>query len=79
MTRYGRGRRTTSRGRSSLLHAMISKGGPPTSLIVIESPDSSLSDAAMTAVRNWKYQPYLLNGQPTDVDTTIEVNFNLGG
>ncbi len=62
-----------------ILHAMISKEGDIASLIVIGSPDSSLSDAAMTAVRTWKYKPYLLNGQPTEVDTTIEVNFNLGG
>jgi len=60
-----------------VIAATISKEGILTSPIVIGSPDASLSDAALSAVRTWKYQPYLLNGQPTDVDTTIEVNFNL--
>jgi protein TonB len=35
--------------------------------------------AAIAAVRQWVYRPYLLNGEPTEVDTTITVNFALNG
>jgi protein TonB len=35
------------------------------------------NNAALDAVRQWKYKPYVLNGDPTEVDTTITVNFNL--
>jgi TonB family protein len=59
--------------------ATISKEGRIASPTVIATPDPSIADAAVEAVRTWKYQPYLLNGQPTEVDTTILVNFNLGG
>ena len=34
--------------------------------------------AAMDAVKQWRYQPTLLNQVPVEVDTTIEVVFNLG-
>lgn len=60
-----------------VLAAIISKQGTISSLDVFVSPDKSLSDAAVDAVKHWTYQPYLLNGQPTEVDTTIAVNFNL--
>jgi protein TonB len=36
-----------------------------------------LSDAAVESVRQWRYQPTLLNGQPVEVVTTISVNFRL--
>lgn len=64
-------------GGTVLLMAIITKEGKISSLDVIASPDKSLSDAAMDAVKHWTYQPYLLNGQPTEVDTRITVNFNL--
>jgi protein TonB len=35
------------------------------------------TDEAVKAVRQWTYSPYLLNGEPTEVDTTITVNFVL--
>jgi protein TonB len=38
-----------------------------------------LRGAALDAVQHWKYKPYLLNNEPTEVDTTITVNFNFGG
>lgn len=62
-----------------LLHAIITKQGTIGSLFVIASPELLLSDAAQNAVSQWRYQPYLLNGQPTVVDTTIQVHFNLNG
>jgi TonB family protein len=59
--------------------AVISKQGTISSLDVVASPDGSLSSAAMDAVKQWTYEPYLLNGKPVEVDTTITVNFVLGG
>jgi len=38
-----------------------------------------LAPAALEAVRQWRYRPYLLNGEPVEVDTQINVNFTLGG
>ncbi len=61
---------------SVLLHAIIGVDGHIRYLEVIGSPDDSLTESAMNAVQNWTYSPYLLNGQPTEVDTTIVVNFN---
>jgi len=36
-----------------------------------------LAPAAMAAVRQWKYKPYLLNGMPVEVETQVQVNFVL--
>jgi protein TonB len=38
-----------------------------------------LKGAALEAVKTWRYKPYILNGEPTEVETTITVNFNFGG
>ncbi|MEO7030295.1 MAG: energy transducer TonB [Acidobacteriaceae bacterium] len=62
---------------SVVLCAIISKQGTIRSLYVVASPDRSLSQSAMDAVKTWVYVPYLLNGNPTEVDTTVIVNFNL--
>ncbi len=62
-----------------VLHAIISKEGSISRLVVIASPRRSLAEAAVDAVKTWKYQPYLLNDQPTEVDTTVIVNFYLNG
>ena len=60
------------------LHAIIGIDGHIERLGVIDAPDKSLADASLTAVRAWTYQPYLLNGIPAQVDTTITVHFNFG-
>jgi protein TonB len=36
-----------------------------------------LAPAAIDAVKQWQYKPYLLNGKPIEVDTQITVNFRL--
>jgi protein TonB len=61
-----------------VLHAIISKTGTVQNLQVISGPEM-LRASALDAVRNWRYKPYLLNGDPTEVETTITVNFNFGG
>jgi protein TonB len=61
-----------------VLQATISKAGTIENLHVI-SGHPMLIQAAMDAVRQWKYKPYLLNGDPVEVDTQITVNFTMGG
>ena len=61
-----------------VLHALISKEGSIEGLTLI-SGHPMLAPAAIEAVKRWKYKPYLLNGEPVEVDTTIEVHFNLNG
>lgn len=60
---------------SVLLHAIIGADGRISKLDVIGSPDRSLSESALFAVRNWTYKPYLLNGVPTSVETEITVDY----
>ena len=61
-----------------LLHAVIGKDGTIQSLSVISGPDK-LQAAAFTAVRQWAYKPYLIEGQLVEVETVIQVNFTLSG
>jgi TonB family protein len=63
---------------SVILKAIIGKDGTVQNLSLI-SGDPLLASAAMDAVRQWKYRPYLLNGNPVKVDTQITVNFTLSG
>jgi protein TonB len=65
-------------GGTVMLHAIISKTGRIEQLQAVSGPDM-LKGAAIEAVQQWRYKPYLLNGEPTEVDTTITVNFNLNG
>jgi protein TonB len=60
-----------------VLQATISSNGSIKNLRVISGP-SMLQQAALDAVRSWRYKPYLLNGEPVEVETTINVVFNLG-
>jgi TonB family protein len=59
-----------------ILHAIISKTGTVERLDVI-SGNGMLVNAARDAVSRWTYKPYLLNGQPMEVETSITVNFSL--
>lgn len=61
-----------------ILHAIIAEDGTIQQLTFISGP-ALLRNAAMEAVRTWRYKPTLLDGQPTKVDTTISVVFTLGG
>ncbi len=58
------------------LSATISKTGDISEVKAL-SGDSQLAHAAMDAVRQWKYKPYLLNGEPVSIQTQITVNFKL--
>jgi len=59
------------------IQADISKEGVPLELHVIRSPGASLSESALEAVRQWRYRPVLLNGNPVAVTTDIIVNYTL--
>jgi protein TonB len=61
-----------------VLQATISKAGTIENLHVISGP-AMLQQAAMDAVRQWRYRPYLLNNDPVEVETTVNVIFTLGG
>lgn len=60
------------------LQAVITKNGTIKDLHVMNGP-AMLRQAAVDAVRTWRYKPYKLNNQPTEVETTIRVIFSLGG
>ncbi|MGH9578998.1 MAG: energy transducer TonB, partial [Terriglobales bacterium] len=63
---------------SVVLQAVISKNGNIENLRVV-SGHPMLTQSALDAVRQWRYRPYLLNGEPVEVETQITVNFNLAG
>jgi TonB family protein len=59
-----------------VLHAIIGADGTVQELVVISGPPE-LQKSAIEAVKQWVYKPYLLNGDPQEVDTTITVNYSL--
>jgi protein TonB len=59
-----------------VLQATISKSGTIENLQVISGP-AMLQQAALDAVKTWRYRPYLLNQQPVEVETTVNVIFKL--
>jgi len=58
------------------LRAIISRDGRITSLEVL-SGHPLLVEAALDAVRQWRYRPTMLNGEPVEVETSITVNFRI--
>jgi protein TonB len=58
------------------LLATISKTGDISHVKVL-SGDSQLTRAATDAVKQWKYKPYLLNGEPVEIQTQVTINFKL--
>jgi protein TonB len=61
-----------------VVEAIISKNGTIESLHVVSGPEM-LRRAAIDAISAARYQPFRLNGEPTEVQTTITVNFRMGG
>jgi TonB family protein len=59
-----------------VLRAVIDKEGNVANVQLITGPQE-LAPAAIEAVKQWKYRPYLLNGTPIEVDTQVQVNFTL--
>ena len=62
-----------------VLAAIIGKDGTIQNLHVLSTASPLLNQAALDAVKQWRYRPYILNGEPVEVDTQITVNFTLSG
>jgi protein TonB len=62
-----------------ILEAVITREGAidPSRLRVLQSANPLLTPAAVEAVKQWRYRPTLLNGQPVEILTTITINFTL--
>jgi protein TonB len=58
------------------LAATISRTGSIENLRVASGP-AMLHQAALNAVQSWRYRPYILDGQPVEVETTVDVIFTL--
>lgn len=61
-----------------VLRAVIDHDGRIKNLQVVRG-HPLLVEAAIDAVRQWRYRPYILNQQPIEVETQITVNFMLAG
>lgn len=59
-----------------VLQCLIGKDGSVTNLKVV-SGHPWLAQSALDAVRQWKYRPFLLNGEPVEIETTVKVRFHL--
>ncbi len=70
--------RQTRRSGRVELRAVIATDGTIQSLQVV-SGDPLFYQSAMDAVRQWRYRPTVLNGEPVEIDTFISVIYNLGG
>jgi len=62
-----------------VLAAIIGKDGTIQNLHVVSTASPLLNQSAIDAVKQWRYRPYILNGEPVEVDTTVTVNFTLSG
>lgn len=60
-----------------VLRAIIGKDGHVHNLMAISGPEI-LRGASVEAVQQWEYKPYMMNGVPVEVDTTITVSFDIG-
>jgi len=60
------------------LRVQISKDGDVVNTRVV-SGDPALTEAAIDAVKQWKFKPYQLNGQAVEVDTQLLINFTPSG
>lgn len=59
-----------------ILQATIDTKGNIGDLKAVQG-DPILADASIEAVKQWRYKPYLLNGEPVEVETTIKIQFHL--
>jgi hypothetical protein len=59
------------------MRAVIDKGGNVSRICLTKALGAGLDDMMVDTVRQWKYRPYLLNGQPVEIQTTIVTKFGL--
>ena len=60
-----------------ILQAIIDRNGDVVNVRVIKGQPMGLSEKAIEAIRQWKFQPATLNGKPVDVYYNLTVNFRL--
>ena len=60
-----------------LLAVVIGKDGKPENIRVSKSLRGDYDQSALDAVRQWQWKPYLLNGEPIEVDTTVTVIYSM--
>jgi TonB family protein len=60
-----------------LLDVTISKEGVPEDIQVLQSPSDDMTQSAEDAVRQWRYRPTLLNGNPVPIIAEVKVNYTL--
>jgi TonB family protein len=58
---------------------VISRDGEPLDIRLLSSPDACLTESALEAVRQWRYEPTLLNGAPVEIVTDVNVSYTLAG
>ena len=73
---YPRAAKSAKMQGSVVLRAVIAKDGTVGDLQVMSGP-AEFRASALDAVQQWTYKPYVLNGEPTAVETTITVNYTL--
>ena len=59
-----------------VLKVVIDKEGVPQEVSVVSGPPQ-LADEALKTVKQWRYKPYNLNGEPVEVETTVQMNFTM--
>lgn len=57
------------------LGGLIGKTGSVTNICIVKALGAGLDDSGIDAVRQWRYKPYLQNGNPIEVETTISITF----
>jgi protein TonB len=60
-----------------ILRAVIDKNGGLGRICIIQALGAGLDESAVNAVRQWKYRPYMFNGEPVEVVTAIKVQFHM--
>ncbi len=58
------------------LRALISKKGDVVNLCLTKAMGGGMDDVAVNTVSQWKYSPYLLNGQPVEIKTSVALSFH---
>lgn len=59
-----------------VLQVSIDKSGNVTAVKTVQG-EPILADAAVKAVKQWKYKPYLLNGEPAELEETVKIQFHM--
>jgi TonB family protein len=60
-----------------VVRAVIDRDGVLGGICIVQALGAGLDDSAVDAIRQWKYRPYIFNGEPVVVETTIKVQFHI--